>query len=232
MASSSRIVANSARDFSGSIRLEERLDGSADTVAASYHHVSADGRGPVGEPPPIRASVPWDQAGNRLASVASGLSGSDRAEECVGEPLCVRAVRGLGVDHHAEAERAREQVEREVRAEVGRELAAFDRSVNLFDPQPAANGFGIPGPFGDTRHDPAWLAVKATRDIAIGIVIAVLLINGTPRLLGCLMLTVALIPMADGTIVLRSGGSRTIAYAVHWATAALMLTVGALLIVV
>jgi len=44
------------------------------------------------------------------------------------------------------------------------------------------------------------------------------------------MLAVAMIPIADGTIVLRSGGSRNIAYGVHWTTAALMLTVGALLI--
>ena len=101
----------------------------------------------------------------------------------------------------------------------------------LIDPQPAADGFGIPGRFGDTVAGPAWLAVKATRDIAIGIVIAILLINGAPRLLGWLMLVVALIPIADGTIVLRSGGNPTIAYGVHWATATLMLTVGALLIV-
>jgi Domain of unknown function (DUF4267) len=50
----------------------------------------------------------------------------------------------------------------------------------LVDPQPAADGFGIPGRFGETAHGPAWLAVKATRDIAIGIVIAILLINGAP----------------------------------------------------
>jgi hypothetical protein len=100
----------------------------------------------------------------------------------------------------------------------------------LFDPQPAAAGFGIPGRFGETVHGPAWLAVKATRDIAIGIVIAILLVNGAPRPLGSLMLALALIPIADGAIVLRSGGPRHIAYGVHWTTAALMLTVGALLI--
>jgi hypothetical protein len=101
----------------------------------------------------------------------------------------------------------------------------------LIDPQPAADGFGIPGQLGDTAPGHAWLAVKAIRDIAIGIVIAILLINGASRLLGWLMLAVALVPIGDGTIVLRSGGKRTIAYGVHWATAALMLTIGALLIV-
>jgi hypothetical protein len=101
----------------------------------------------------------------------------------------------------------------------------------LLDPRPAAAGFGIPGEFGETIHGPAWLAVKATRDIAIGIVIAILLVNGAPRLLGWLMLAVASVPIADGTIVLRSGGPKAIAYGVHWTTAGLLLIVAALLIV-
>jgi Domain of unknown function (DUF4267) len=100
----------------------------------------------------------------------------------------------------------------------------------LFDPRPAAAGFGIPGEFGGSARSSAWLAVKAVRDIAIAIVIAILLINGVPRLLGWLMLAVALIPIADGTIVLRSGGPRAIAYGVHWATAAVMLIAAGLLV--
>jgi len=100
----------------------------------------------------------------------------------------------------------------------------------LFDPRPAAAGFGIPGEFGDSARSSAWLAVKAVRDIAIAIVIAILLINGAPRLLGWLMLAIALIPIADGTIVLRAGGPKAIAYGVHWATAAVMLIVAALLV--
>ncbi len=99
----------------------------------------------------------------------------------------------------------------------------------LLDPRPAAAGFGIPGELGGTVQGSAWLAVKATRDIALAIVIAILLINGAPRLLGSLMLAVALIPIADGTIVLRAGGAKAIALGVHWATAALMLIVAALL---
>lgn len=100
----------------------------------------------------------------------------------------------------------------------------------LLDPRPAAAGFGIPGQFGDTAHGSAWLAVKATRDIAMAIVIALLLINGAPRLLGTLMLTIALIPITDGWIVLRSGGPKSIALGIHWATAAVMLAGAALLI--
>jgi hypothetical protein len=62
-------------------------------------------------------------------------------------------------------------------------------------------------------------------------VIATLVINGAPRLLGWQMLVLALIPVADGTIVLRSGGPKLIAYGVHWATAAVMLCVAALLLI-
>ena len=100
----------------------------------------------------------------------------------------------------------------------------------LFDPRPAAAGFGIPGDIGDSGQSSAWLAVKAVRDIASAIVIAILLVNGAPRLLGWLMVALALIPIADGTIVLRSGGRKPIAYGVHWATAAVMLIGAALLI--
>ncbi len=100
----------------------------------------------------------------------------------------------------------------------------------LLDPRPAAAGFGIPGEFGEDGHGPAWLAVKATRDISIAVVIAILLIYGTPRLLGWQMLVIALIPIADGTIVLRSGGPKATAYGIHWATAAVMLIAAALLI--
>ncbi len=91
----------------------------------------------------------------------------------------------------------------------------------LIDPLPAADGFGIPGRFGDTAPSHAWLAVKANRDIAVGILIAVFLVNGAPRLLGCLLLGAALIPIGDGAIVLRSGGKRSIAFGIHWGTAAM-----------
>jgi hypothetical protein len=101
----------------------------------------------------------------------------------------------------------------------------------VLDPKPAAAGFGIPGALGETVPDRAWLAVKAVRDIAIGIAIAALLIDGARRQLAYLMIATALIPIADGTIVLRAGGPRAIAYSIHWTTAAFMLTVAVLLIV-
>ena len=99
----------------------------------------------------------------------------------------------------------------------------------LLDPNPAAAGFGIPGALGGASHDAAWLAVKAVRDIAIGIAIAALLIDGAHRQLAYLMIATSLIPIADGTIVLRAGGPKATAYGIHWTTAALMLTAAALL---
>jgi Domain of unknown function (DUF4267) len=100
----------------------------------------------------------------------------------------------------------------------------------LLDPSPAAEGFGIPDARGNTVPDRAWLAVKAARDIGIGIAFSALLIDGAHRQLGYLMLAAATIPIADGTIVLRSGGPKKTAFGVHWATAAVMLIVAAFLI--
>jgi hypothetical protein len=100
----------------------------------------------------------------------------------------------------------------------------------LLDPNPAAAGFGIPGARGTSGPDRAWLAVKAARDIAIGIAFAALLIDGAHRQLGYLMLAAAIVPIADGTIVLRCDGPKATAFGVHWATAAVMLIVAALLI--
>ena len=48
--------------------------------------------------------------------------------------------------------------------------------------------------------------------------------------LGYVMLAASTIPIADGTIVLRAGGPKAIAYCVHWATAGLILITAALLI--
>jgi hypothetical protein len=101
----------------------------------------------------------------------------------------------------------------------------------LIDPQPAAAGFGIPNEPGGAAPGSAWLAVKASRDIAIGLAIAALLIDGAHQQLGYLMFAASLIPIADGTIVLRAGGPKAIAYGIHWTTAALMVAVAVLLVV-
>ena len=59
--------------------------------------------------------------------------------------------------------------------------------------------------------------------------LGLLLIDGAHTQLAYLILATATIPIADGTIVLRTGGPKAIAYGVHWTTAATMLTVAVLL---
>jgi hypothetical protein len=95
----------------------------------------------------------------------------------------------------------------------------------------AAAGFGIPDTPTDDRTFQAWLTVKAVRDIVSGLFVAALLIAATPEVLGWFMLVGALIPVGDGLIVLRSKGPKAAAFGVHWATAAVMLAVGVLLLV-
>ncbi len=99
----------------------------------------------------------------------------------------------------------------------------------LVSTQAAANGFGIPRAAGQD-HPAPWLAVKAARDIAIGLVIILLTIYSTRHLLGGIMLAATLIPLGDGLIVLHSGGPRSAAYGIHWGTAAVMVAISVLLL--
>ncbi|GAA2986999.1 DUF4267 domain-containing protein [Streptosporangium longisporum] len=99
----------------------------------------------------------------------------------------------------------------------------------LWAPQAAA-GFGIPGTPTEDRTFRAWLAVKAVRDIAAGLLILVVPAGGTTHLLGWVVLAASFIPVGDAVIVLRSGGPKATAYGVHAATAAVMLVISALLL--
>ncbi|MET8116165.1 DUF4267 domain-containing protein [Streptomyces prasinus] len=94
----------------------------------------------------------------------------------------------------------------------------------------AAAGFGIPGTPTEDRTFRAWLAVKAVRDMASGLFIFVLLVGGSPHLLGWFMLAATCIPMGDALIVLRSNGPKAAAYGIHGATAAVMLVISLLLL--
>ncbi|MFI6510852.1 DUF4267 domain-containing protein [Streptosporangium sp. NPDC050855] len=99
----------------------------------------------------------------------------------------------------------------------------------LWAPQAAA-GFGIPDTPTEDGTFRAWLAVKAVRDIAAGLLILVVLVGGTTHLLGWVVLAAAFIPVGDAVIVLRSNGPKAAAYGVHGVTAAVMLVIGALLL--
>ncbi|MGW2282519.1 DUF4267 domain-containing protein [Streptomyces sp. NPDC001770] len=92
-------------------------------------------------------------------------------------------------------------------------------------------GFGIPDTPADSPSFQAWLTVKAVRDLACALFLFILLAAGPTQLLGWFMLAAACIPVGDASIVLRVGGPKSAAYGVHGATAAVMLAVGALLLV-
>jgi Domain of unknown function (DUF4267) len=100
----------------------------------------------------------------------------------------------------------------------------------ILRPQTAA-GFGIPGVPAEDRAVQAWFRVKAVRDIASGVFTFILLVGGTPHLLGWFILAAAGIPVGDALIVLRSNGLKAVAYGIHGATAVVMLVTGVLLFV-
>ncbi|OBH29221.1 hypothetical protein A5692_01880 [Mycobacterium sp. E342] len=100
----------------------------------------------------------------------------------------------------------------------------------LVAPRIAAAGYGVlPDP--DRPGAGAYLSVKGVRDIASGLVVIILMVAGATHLVGWVMLAATIIPLADAAIVLRNGGSKSIAWGVHGVTAAVMLITTALLLV-
>jgi hypothetical protein len=100
----------------------------------------------------------------------------------------------------------------------------------LVAPRVAAAGYGVPADLNQPSAD-AYLSVKGVRDIATGLFVVILLIAGATQLAGWVMLAATIIPLADATIVLRNGGSKSTAWGVHGATAAVMLITSALLLI-
>jgi hypothetical protein len=100
----------------------------------------------------------------------------------------------------------------------------------LVAPRAAAAGYGVV-PDVDRPEIRAYLSVKGVRDIATGLFVIILMIAGATHLIGWVMLAATLIPLADAVIVLRSGGSKSVAYGVHGGTAVVMLITTALLLV-
>jgi len=96
-------------------------------------------------------------------------------------------------------------------------------------PAAAARDFGIANPPAPLTGFTAWLSVKGTRDMASGLFVALLMANGSPRLLGEFLAVASLIPLGDAASVLRSGGKKAAAFGIHGATAVVMLATAALL---
>jgi hypothetical protein len=99
----------------------------------------------------------------------------------------------------------------------------------LLAPSTAAAAYGVPA--GVEPHSRAYLSAKGIRDVASGLFVAILMAYGSAHVLGRFMLAATLIPVADAVIVLRQGGSRTVAFGVHGGTAVAMLIISGLLLI-
>ncbi|MCS7480177.1 DUF4267 domain-containing protein [Umezawaea endophytica] len=110
-------------------------------------------------------------------------------------------------------------------------VGIFVIGVRAFWVPQAAVGFGIPDTPVEDRNFQAWLSVKSVRDVVSGIFIFVLMVGAPVHLLGWFMLAAAAIPVGDGLIVLRSGGSKAAAYGIHGATALVILVSSVILLV-
>lgn len=96
-------------------------------------------------------------------------------------------------------------------------------------PRVAAAGYGVE-PDLEQPSVRAYLSVKGVRDIASGIFVFVLMAAGATHLLAWVILAATIIPLADTAIVLKNGGSKTTAFGIHGATAAVMLVTSGLLL--
>ncbi|MGI5239497.1 DUF4267 domain-containing protein [Dactylosporangium sp. CA-139066] len=96
----------------------------------------------------------------------------------------------------------------------------------LLTPIASAAGYGVPAkPDGDR----AYLTIKGLRDATYGVLGLALLAFAGARAEAWYMLVVALVPLFDTVIVLRNGGTRAVAFGIHFATAVVVLISAALL---
>jgi hypothetical protein len=97
-------------------------------------------------------------------------------------------------------------------------------------PGTASAAFGIAGSPPPSTGLTAWLSVKGTRDIASGLFVILLMTHGSQRLLGEFLLLASLIAFGDMVTVLRSGGSRALAFGMHGLTGLVIVATGLCLI--
>jgi hypothetical protein len=98
-------------------------------------------------------------------------------------------------------------------------------------PTSASAGFGIANSPAPSIGFTAWLSVKGTRDILSGLFVILLMTEGSPHLLGEFMLLASLIAFGDMVTVLRSRGSRALAFGMHGLTGVIIVATGACLII-
>ncbi|MEU6411078.1 DUF4267 domain-containing protein [Microbispora sp. NPDC046933] len=108
-------------------------------------------------------------------------------------------------------------------------LVLFIGARFLLQPRAAAAGYGVPAvPNGDA----AYLTIKGLRDATFGVLGLALLAGAGARAEAWFMLVVALAPLGDTVIVLRHGGTKAVAFGIHFATAVVVLISAALLFAV
>ena len=99
-----------------------------------------------------------------------------------------------------------------------------------FQPAAAAAGYGVPAdPHGEAG---AYLSIKGLRDGTFGLVGLALLAFAGARAEAWFMVCVALVPLLDTLIVLRHGGTKAVAFGIHFATAVVVLISAGLLFAV
>lgn len=99
----------------------------------------------------------------------------------------------------------------------------------LWAPRAAAAGYGVPA---KQDGDAAYLEIKGVRDITFGVLGLTLIAFADASAVGWYMLAVALAPLGDTVIVLRHGGTKAVAFGIHFATAVTVLVSAALLFAV
>jgi hypothetical protein len=99
----------------------------------------------------------------------------------------------------------------------------------LASPERISGTFGLkpPASDADTR---AWLRLKGIRDVASGLIVLTMMLTADRRMVGIVLLVLAVIPFGDMLIILGSGGSKSRAFSVHGVTCTVMLVAGLLLI--
>jgi hypothetical protein len=109
-------------------------------------------------------------------------------------------------------------------------LVVFIGARFLLVPAAAATGYGVPAkPDGDAG---AYLTIKGLRDSSYGILGLALLAFAGAHAEAWFMLIVALCPLGDTLTVLRHGGTKAVAFGIHFATAVIVLINAALLFAV
>ncbi|MFJ6463444.1 DUF4267 domain-containing protein [Streptomyces sp. NPDC091387] len=96
----------------------------------------------------------------------------------------------------------------------------------LVVPRASAAGYGVPA---KEDGDAAYLTIKGLRDLTYGILGLALLAFSGAHAAGWFMLIVSIVPLGDTLVVLRNGGTRAVAFGIHFATAVVMLINAALL---